>query len=148
VKGARPTPIRVEDGRRLGGLTHVGAELGVGGSQVDAWRRRRDANGFPEPVRRGPVTGHADAELYDLDECARWRETYVPRRGVPLRLRSKDPNRKGAADIARALGVPPRRVFGWTERRATNGCPQPGADGLYDEGEWRAWLAARQAVTR
>lgn len=144
MKGARPTRIRVTaDGARLGGLTLVAQTLGVRTQQVSRWVARRADYGFPEPVERGPITGHAEVDLYDLDACRAWRLTHPSRLGVPLRVHSTDPNRKGAADVARALGVEPRRLFKWAKR---TGAPQRGEDGLYDLQEWRVWLAAREAA--
>lgn len=138
----RPAPIIVEeDGTRLGGYTHVAAELRTTPGQVYSWATRRASSRFPEPVRRG-VIGGREVDLYDIDRCRVWRIfEYNPQRGKRRRPEGEDPDRGGPADIGRLLGVRTKQVCKWIERRARNASPAPGPDGLYDLAAWSTWHA-------
>lgn len=144
MKGARATEIILdEDGSRLMTLSRIADTLGLPRSTVHSWASNREASGFPAPARTGvAITGHDDADLYDLDEVRVWHLfEYDPSlRGVAKRVRSDDPDRGGPAVIGRLLGVRTKRVSNWIARRANTRCPEPGPDGLYDLREWQEWF--------
>lgn len=145
---ARATEVVLaEDGTRLMTLSRVADLLGLSRSTVHSWAARRDATGFPMPAQTGvTVTGHDDADLYDLGAVRVWHVfEYDPNlRGVKLSARSADPARGGPAAVGRHLGVTTKRVCGWIERRADTHCPEPGEDGRYSLAQWEAWHEAWQ----
>lgn len=148
MRGARATAVvYTADDSRLAPLSRVADFMGVPRSTMHAWAKARDLNGFPEPARTGAViTGHAEADLYDIDEVRAWRHFgYRPSRGVSRKDRSGDPTRVGPAAVARALGVTTKSVARWIERRESTGCPEPGEDGKYSLAEWLGWHAQWQA---
>jgi hypothetical protein len=71
-------------------------ELGVSSGQIDTWRNRARANGFPDPVacNIGPVHGGGKRRhmLWDLAEVRAWFSTYNP---------TDQRARRGPAQLAR-----------------------------------------------
>lgn len=80
---AEPRPGYGLDGEELPLLlatpATVADALEVTSNAVWTWSRRRDRNGFPEPI--GHTSLGRVQPLYDLNEVLRWREGYRPSRG-------------------------------------------------------------------
>ena len=58
----------------------VGRLLGVDRRQVHMWAKRRQHNGFPEPVKT-LQRGRSEVPLYDPAQVKNWRRRYVPSNG-------------------------------------------------------------------
>lgn len=66
------------------GLTALAERLGVTPNQVWTWAKRRERNGFPEPVGMRVLKGGKGGRpgpVYDLEAVLHWRAHYVPCKG-------------------------------------------------------------------
>ena len=63
-------------------MAQLADELYVDRRQIHTWFKRRDRNGFPEPIDERPLgTDGRVRYLWELLEVKRWRESYTPRAG-------------------------------------------------------------------
>lgn len=60
---------------RVGGVSEVATECGVGKSTASMWMTKADRLGFPAPWRR-----LAAGNIYDLDAVKRWHDLFVATR--------------------------------------------------------------------
>ena len=67
---------------QLSTMAELARELGVTRQQIATWFRRRESNGFPEPVTETTLNDYRYVErLWRLAEAKEWHANYVPNRG-------------------------------------------------------------------